>query len=325
MNIFFGLSSAALALGIFWMINGWVQGMGFPPCARLMTHWFPPKILTSRFALWNTSHSLGAAGVVVLCGYLVTRYGWQACFFVPAAIAIAVAILLLIFLRDTPESVGLPEVAGTASADHQSFATVLRQKVFGNPYVWLFSLANFFVYTIRYGVLDWGPTVLKEAKGIKLEHGGWMIAGFEVAGLVGIILTGWLTDRFFGGRGSRMCVLCMAMSGVSVAAFWYAPAKDFALNTVFLMAAGFFIYAPQALVGAMAANLGTKRAAATAVGLTSIFGYASTVLSGYGIGKLVQEYGWDAGFKALLIAAIVGTVLFIATWPAKAHGYDEVE
>src|SRR5262245_60112537 len=30
MNIFFGLSSAALALGVFWMINGWVQGMGFP-------------------------------------------------------------------------------------------------------------------------------------------------------------------------------------------------------------------------------------------------------------------------------------------------------
>ena len=30
-NVFFGLSSAVVALGIFWMINGWFQGMGFPP------------------------------------------------------------------------------------------------------------------------------------------------------------------------------------------------------------------------------------------------------------------------------------------------------
>ena len=33
-NVFFGLSSAVAALGIFWMINGWFQGMGFPPCVK---------------------------------------------------------------------------------------------------------------------------------------------------------------------------------------------------------------------------------------------------------------------------------------------------
>src|SRR6266705_508369 len=32
-NVFFGFSSAVLAFGTFWMLNGWFQGMGFPPCA----------------------------------------------------------------------------------------------------------------------------------------------------------------------------------------------------------------------------------------------------------------------------------------------------
>jgi OPA family glycerol-3-phosphate transporter-like MFS transporter/OPA family sugar phosphate sensor protein UhpC-like MFS transporter len=57
--------------------------------------------------------------------------------------------------------------------------------------------------------------------------------------------------------------------------------------------------------------------------LTSIFGYASTVLSGWGLGALVQHYGWDAAFQVLLGATVVGTFLFVAAWPAKAHGYGE--
>jgi OPA family glycerol-3-phosphate transporter-like MFS transporter/OPA family sugar phosphate sensor protein UhpC-like MFS transporter len=72
-----------------------------------------------------------------------------------------------------------------------------------------------------------------------------------------------------------------------------------------------------------AANLATKRAAGTAVGLTSIFGYASTVLSGWGLGRLVEDHGWDAAFRVLLIATILGTLLFAAAWPAKAHGYND--
>ena len=94
-----------------------------------------------------------------------------------------------------------------------------------------------------------------------------------------------------------------------------------ALNTSILVAAGFFIYGPQALIGVAAANLATKRAAATAVGLTGIFGYASTVLSGWGLGLLVQNYGWPVAFQCLMAVAAVGAVLFIAAWRAPAHGY----
>jgi sugar phosphate permease len=48
------------------------------------------------------------------------------------------------------------------------------------------------------------------------------------------------------------------------------------------------------------------------------------VLSGWGLGALVQRYGWNVGFEGLIIVAIIGTLLFIAAWPAKAHGYDEL-
>jgi OPA family glycerol-3-phosphate transporter-like MFS transporter/OPA family sugar phosphate sensor protein UhpC-like MFS transporter len=284
-------------------------------------------------SFWNASHSLGGGAIVVLCGYLVLHYdSWRVCFFIPAAIALGMSALLFTFLRDTPESVGLPEIEGThvpggdTSADSpEQFKRFLWDRVFSNKYIWLVSAANFFVYTIRFAVFDWGPTLLKEAKGIELVNAGWMMAGFEVAGLVGMITTGFLTDRWFGGRGVPLSLLSMLLCGLSVYLFWIAPANMIWLNTALLMSAGFFVYGPQALVAVVVANLATKRAAATAVGLTSIFGYASTVLSGWGMGKLVEHYGWGPAFGCIIAAALAGAALFAAALPAKAHGYADFQ
>src|SRR5688572_8957878 len=171
-NVAFGLSSGVIAFGLIWMLNGWFQGMGFPPCARLMTHWFPPKDLAMKMSIWNTSHSIGAGLVVVLCGYLVV-YSWRLCFFVPAGLALVAAVYLWMQMADTPQSVGLPDVgkaAGLESPEESSedFKAFVWENVFCNKNIWIISFANFFVYVIRYAVLDWGPTFLSEVKGIKL-------------------------------------------------------------------------------------------------------------------------------------------------------------
>src|SRR5438552_4925130 len=215
LNIAFGMSATVTMLGVIWMLNGWFQGMGFPPCARLMTHWFSPKELATKMSVWNMSHGLGAAGVFVLCGVLVGRYhDWRVAFFIPAAMAIACCGLLMLYLRDTPESVGLADVPGTcetASGGEEPFASSLAKQVFANPYIWILSIANFFVYTIRYAVLDWAVTMLNQSKGVTLANAGLIVAGFEVAGGVGALGAGWLTDRLCGGRGARTSVLCMVL------------------------------------------------------------------------------------------------------------------
>lgn len=198
----------------------------------------------------------------------------------------------------------------------------MRKNVFGNPAIWVLAIANFFVYIVRYAVLDWGPTLLGEWKGVSIHHAGWMVAAFEISGIVGMLVAGWATDRFFGGRGPRVCVICMALATVFVALFWGISQPPMWLATLLLGAAGFCIYGPQALVGIAAANIATKKAAATAVGFTGLFGYASTLVSGWGLGLLAQHYGWNVAVGALILIAIMGTLIFMAAWSAKANGYD---
>ena len=82
---------------------------------------FRPRELATKMSVWNTSHSIGAGLVVILCGYIMSHMGtgdahvgaWRWCFWIPAGISFAGAIGLFISLRDTPTSVGLPELPGT--------------------------------------------------------------------------------------------------------------------------------------------------------------------------------------------------------------------
>lgn len=322
-NLAFGLSSGVVAFGVIWALNGWFQGYGFPPVTRLMTHWFPPQRLATVMSVWNSGHSIGGAGVAILCGQLV-GIDWRLCFYVPAGIAIVGAVALALAMRDTPESLGLPAVKGTEQEtddDGESVGGTLRRLVFSNPYIWLLGFANFFVYIVRYGIMDWGPTFLKEARGVDLKDAGWVVAAFEVAGILGMLTSGWITDRVFGGRGARACVFYMLGCGAALWVFRAFPSISIVANAAILAVAGFFIYGPQCLIGISAANLATKRAAAASAGLTGFFGYLSTAVSGWGVGWLVTGYDWDAAFLLFGASTIAGGLLFILCWPAKAHGY----
>ena len=242
----------------------------------------------------------------------------------PAGIAIVVAVVVWFMLPDTPPSVGLPEFAGThvelpdTDQDRRRISSRVRlsaSKYFCNKYIWLLSVANFFVYSMRYAVFDWGTTILKEAKHIEIADSKWMLAGFEVFGFIGAMLGGWLSDRFLGGRTARACVVLYGARGrLPVLLFWKIPARnqELLMATGLLCATGFFVYGPQCLLAIACANLATQRAAATAkVGLTSYFSVTpAPPLSGVGLGALVTitSAGTRASFASFCAAACIGTL-----------------
>ena len=323
MSIFFGLSSGVVAFGVFWMLNGWFQGMGFPPCAKSIANWFSPSERGVKFSIWNSSHSIGAALVLIMNSYLVT-IDWRLCFFVPSLLAISGAIFIFNRLRDKPESLGLPPVevfkdeippsADQVNKEELNYSELLKVMIFKRPVIWVLCLATFFLYTVRYVILDWGPTFLFEMRDIKIQHSGWMVAGYEVFGILGMLSSGWLMDNVFKGRGGRAAMIYMLLCTVCIFFFWYLPGESTLFYTMLLMLIGFFIYGPQALVGIIVANIVSKDLAATGIGLTGLFAYLSTILSGWGIGMIVTNMGWDTAFLTLLGAGAGASLFFMLTW-----------
>ena len=331
MNFLIGCTSLTILFAAFWIVNGWTQGMGFPPCAKMLTHWIHPKELATKMSIWNTSHSFGSAMALGLCSMLFAfGLGWRWCFYVPAALAGLAAVFCFFCVKDGPHEDGLPEldlsdVRGTkGDADERRVVTDAdrRRLVFRNRVIWLCALANFFVYVVRFGFLDWGPTFLKEYKGIDVSKGGLMIIAFELAAVVGTVFAGWITDKVFKGRGVRTCVFCMLFAGLCALGFWYLPAGAAIWQaTLLLMGTGFFIYGPQALIGIVAAQQATNDAAAMANGFMGIMGYAATTVSGLGIALISQHFGWNAALLSIGGFALVGMVFFLFAWNASATGY----
>ena len=181
------------------------------------------------------------------------------------------------------------------------------------------------VYLARFAILDWGPMLLKEAKGVSLAGAGWTVAVFEIAGILGTLFSGVATDRLAGGRAPRVCLFMMLGAAACMAGFWFLPAgRPLYLYILALAGAGFCIYGPQAMTGATAVNLATKKLAGTAVGFTSLFSYASVLISGWGMGWLTDKTGgWTVPFTVVIGATFLGAGLFLALWWVKPNGYDE--
>lgn len=330
MNLLFGCTSLTVLFAVFWIVNGWTQGMGFPPCAKMLTHWIHPKELATKMSVWNTSHSFGSAMALGLCSMLFAfGMGWRWCFYVPAALAALAAVFCFFCVKDGPHEDGLPELdLSDVRGGNATVRTVTdsdrRRLVFRNRVIWLCAVANFFVYVVRFGFLDWGPTFLKEHKGIEVSKGGLMIIAFELAAVVGTVFAGWFTDKVFKGRGVRTCVFCMLFAGLCALGFWTLPSgAPIWQATLLLMGTGFFIYGPQALIGIVAAQQATNDAAAMANGFMGIMGYAATTVSGLGIALISKHCGWDAALFSIGGFAIAGMVFFLLAWNAKATGYGK--
>ena len=325
-NFLFGCSSLTLLFALFWILNGWAQGMGFPPCAKMLAHWIHPKELATKMSVWNASHSVGAVLALGLCSALFALgFGWRWCFWVPAALAVTAAVFTFLCVKETPVEAGLPplELEPAAKGASGALSSAERRRlVFGNRVIWLVALANFFVYVVRFGFLDWGPTFLKQMKGIPVAKGGLMIIAFELAAVVGTICAGWVTDKVFKGRGCRTGVFFMLFAALFAFGFWILPEGAPAWQaTLLLMGAGFCIYGPQALTGIIVANQATKEAAALATGFAGIMGYLSTTVSGIGIAFIKERFGWGVALCSIAAFAIVGMALFLCAWRAKADGY----
>ena len=335
MNFLFGCTSLSLLFAAFWIVNGFTQGMGFPPCAKMLTHWIHPKELATKMSIWNTSHSFGAVMALGLCSLLLgLNFNWRWCFWAPAVLAGLAAVFTFFFVHDSPTEAGVEELEIGAEVPISKVEkrggggerTVTnsdrRRLVFGNKVIWLVAMANFFVYIVRFGFLDWGPTFLKQFKGISVAKGGLMIIAFELAAVVGTIFAGWITDKVFKGRGQRTCVFCMLFAALFSFGFWCLPnGAPIWQATLLLMGAGFCIYGPQALIGIVAANQATKEAAAMANGFTGIMGYASTTVSGIGIALIKEHFGWGVTLGSIAGFALVGMVLFLFAWDSSANGY----
>ncbi len=313
------------------LINGWFQGMGWPPSGRVMVHWFSPSERGTKMAIWNVAHNVGGGMVGPIAILAMAIFAdWHSILYVHGFFALAIAVLIFVLVRDTPQSEGLPSIEshrndfpkafeyGESYEYELSAKAIFFEYVLNNKFLWTIAIANAFVYFVRYGVLDWAPTYLYEVKQFSFEQSGWAYAFYEFAGIPGTLICGWISDKIFAGRRAPVSIGYLLLTLVCVTVYWKNPAGNPNLDIAMLIGIGFFIYGPVMLIGVQALDLAPKKAAGTAAGFTGLFGYVGGAVSAnVVIGYVVDSAGWNAGFSLIAGACVVAMILISLTWRAE--------
>ncbi len=320
LNILFAFCHSLTALLVVWTLNGFFQGWGWPPCAKMLTSWYSRNERGFWWGSWNTSISLGGAAVPLLSGFMASHYGWQSALLLPGAIGMLIGLWLCWQLCDKPQQQGLPSVGRWRRdplelwQEEQSPAMPMRQMLYDtilrNPTIWLLGVSYILVYLIRIALYDWGNIWLAESHGVNLMKANATLSLFELGGLFGALFAGWGSDLLFRGLRAPMILLFSIGLFLAMTALWLAPLHHYGLLSVCFFSLGFFVFGPQMLIGLAATEHCHKNAAGTVTGFLGLFAYLGAALAGWPLAQVLQHYGWYGFFAVLALAATcVGLLL----------------
>lgn len=332
-NVLLGMAlsiGVTLAMGIapnIWVlaglvaVNGLAQATGWSGNVGTMAGWFHKHERGHVMGLWSTNFTVGAlASGWVMAGVLDIA-SWQWCFYTGAIVLTIVWLQFYLLQRDRPEDVGLAPVDDPVTAvDESKLVEPPPSAGLGlsrDAWTNLLLVAGFYFFAkfIRYAVWSWAAYFLGKNYGLSDSVANVYAPVFDLAGLPGIYLTGWISDRYFGSRRGEVALIMVFGMIVATALLMLFGGTSVAVFVVLLGAVGFTLFGPDALLtGAGAMDIGSRRAATFAAAMISGFGSTGAALQEIVIGRLYDpdKHGLGVIFGLLFGSAVMAAVFCAA-------------
>jgi predicted MFS family arabinose efflux permease len=310
-----GQGLTALCFGLMMLAPGYatlmtavvVAGLAFgavnPTSTKGVLVWFPPELRATVVGIKQAGFPLGGALGALLLPSLARGLGWRGALAVAAGlIALSAAAVGLGYrepARTTPVGAGEPPGAPGVAA------------VLGNRAIWLVSLATFLFAAVQVSWISYVPLYLSEVAGLSVVAAGAVLGQAQLAGALGRVVFGVVSDRVFGGR--RLIVLVMAgaaTAGLCLATAAIGPTTPAVLVSLIALAFGLTGIGWNGVHHTLLAELAGRESAATAVGLclaiSSLGVITGAPLFGLAADRL-QMYDW--GWVALAVAMLAALAL----------------
>lgn len=316
------------SFAILWGINGWMQSMGSPPGVICLSRWFPKSKRGTYYSIFSSTPYIGEFLSFIITGLVVGALGWKAGFIVAAIAGLIGSLIILWLVSDTPESKGLPSVQKLSGEDvtrHDVLPTRDLQKyVLRHPGIWVIALSSAFIYITKYAITGWGVLFLQKEKGFSIEDATQIIGFYAVAGIVGTVMAGWLSDRVFKSDRVKPAVLAGLLSFITLALFLFTE-TGYMMNVIYVSVFSLAIGVLYCIVaGLMAIDIVPRKATGAALGVVGISSYVAAglqdITSGYLIefnttqvdGVDIYNFGPVSWFW--LAAALISFILPVLNW-----------
>jgi OPA family glycerol-3-phosphate transporter-like MFS transporter len=312
-SVGFGLSGSLAVFVLLMALNGLAQATGWSTTVGTMAQWFPRTERGSVMGVWSTCYQLGPIAATALAAWMLVRGGYDASFFAGAAVLAIVWVVVIVFQRDRPEDVGLPgtaeerEAAGGGALSRQAWIDTLLVGTF-----------YFFLKLIRYALWSWTPFFLERSYGLAADDAGYLSNVFDVAGVVGVITAGFVSDRFFASRRAIVSLALVALMTVACMGLQLVgTVTGFAICVAVI---GFSLFGPDSLMsGAGAMDIGSRRGALLAAAVINGMGSLGPVVQEVVIGRLFDASEDLGPVFALLFGSSLCALAFLAVVVVRAR------
>jgi OPA family glycerol-3-phosphate transporter-like MFS transporter len=296
-------------------VNGLAQATGWSGNVGTMAGWFHKHERGRVMGFWSTNFTVGAiASGFTMAGVLHVA-PWRWCFYVGAAVLSVVWVNFYIHQRNRPEDVGLAAIDDPVTSVDES-VTAEPAKLSRDAWTNLLFVAGFYFCAkfIRYGLWSWAAYFLHETYHLSDSKAALFSVAFDVCGIPGVILTGYISDRYFNSRRGEIALIMMCGMVVTTALLMAFGGTSVVVFVILLGAVGFTLYGPDALLsGAGAMDIGGRRHATFATAMISTFGSTGAAFQEIVISRAYKpEAGLGPIFAMLFGSAAIGTLFCAA-------------
>ena len=337
-----------IMFAIMWTLNGWSQSMGSPPAIIALSRWYPLRIRGTYYGFFSASHNFGEGLSFIFVSLIVAAAGWQWGFFGAGIAGLLGVTLIAFWMHDNPESKGFAPVevltgemtqeeldaANAAkaadSAAEKDEANRIQKAVLRNPGVWILAAASAFMYMSRYAINEWGMFFLQKVKGFELQEAAFIIAVNTIAGIIGTVCAGWISDTVFKGDRKWPALVAGICESIALVLFLYGG-DSWIINVLAMALFGIAIGVLISFIGGlMAIDLVPRKATGAALGIVGMASYAAAglmnIVSGWLIdgqalrdevtGEILQ---YDFSYVSIfwVAAATISFLLPILNWGRK--------
>jgi OPA family sugar phosphate sensor protein UhpC-like MFS transporter len=334
-NLVLGSLTMFIVFAILWGLNGWFQSIGSAPSIVSLSYWFSNRERGTRYGIWSVSHSIGEAMTFFITSFLVATLSWRWGFWGPGLICVIAAIVLSRTLQDRPQCYGLPPISEYKNDKEKTYLRTestlrLQLEVLKNPIVWILGLSNATLYVVRYAINNWAILYLQLGKGYSLIEAGSVLSVYPIAGLVGSISCGIISDRFFNSKRNVPVLLFGLIEIFALVAFYMVPSDHKLLDIISLIVFGFGLGGLVVFLGGlMAVDICPQKAAGIASGIVGMFGYIGAAIQDVTSGYIINAsktivgntttYSFDSVFMFWIGSGVVSLLLVSMLWKIKSN------
>jgi MFS transporter, OPA family, glycerol-3-phosphate transporter len=326
LSAYFGfLGTGSLLLGYLatiWTLNMYFQSYSALALIKVNSAWFHISERGVFSAIFGSMIQMGRFGVYALMTVpAVVLLPWQWKFFLPAIFAAVFAIFTFLFVKDTPRETGLPEFdpQDATSGDTEAITfSYVAKKIFTNPITITIAVAEFCTGLVRKGFEEWFPRYMQEVQKLRLDNPIFQKNALAIvlAGVAGAFIAGMVSDKLFKARRPPVAFIGYLIQVLSLTVVWWAPSLQ-SVIIAFIFNSLAISMVHSMLSGTASMDFGGKRAGATAAGMFDGMQYIGGSIMGFGMGSLLDAYGWGVWGPSMIGFSAFGAILMLFLWNAR--------